>query len=470
MKLYRNAIILVIIVALLGGAYYFLNKKSQNDSDDYSGSDTTKLTDFLSTDVESVTVKNADGTFVVVKKDDKWVISSPADFTGDSSVLSSLVTNACSVSADKLIEENAQDLSIYGLDKPVTVTIKLKDGKEAAIEVGNLTPTKSGYYAKIPGENKVYTIGTYTGGKLAVSKKDLRTKDIYTVTTDDITKLSMERNGNNVFSSVKGSDDNWTLTQPIKANVNTSALYPMLEALAGTRVSEYVAEKPSDLSAYGLDKPSYVFEFSTKSGSSYRLLFGNEKTKNREFYAMLEGGDDVFVIDSSAYTFLDKPLTEIVEIFAYIVNIDKVTAIELTMDGKTTKMTLDVYKDEEGKSDTDKDKFTVNGMDASGKDENDKQPFRQFYQDLIGIGLDEIDVNGQPSGDPEITIKYTLNTDPGTMIVEFIPKDENYYYVVKNGEYSGLLVKKNKKNFGIQGMRESFNKMMEFVTEQNKNK
>jgi hypothetical protein len=240
----------------------------------------------------------------------------------------------------------------------------------------------------------------------------------------------------------------------------------MLEALASVTVTEFIEDKPTDLAQYGLDKPAYVFDFSTSTAGDYKLLMGSEKTKGSEIYAKLEGKDEVFAMDISAFTFLDKPLKEIVEVFAYIVNIDQVTKIELTMDGKTTNMTLDVYKDAEGKSDNDKDKFTVDGMDATVKDEDDKQPFRNFYQSLIGIGLDEIDVTGIPTGAPELSIKYTLKSSPGTMQVDFISKDADYYYVMKNGEYAGILVKKSKMDYGVLGMKDSYKKMMDFLAAQ----
>jgi hypothetical protein len=134
------------------------------------------------------------------------------------------------------------------------------------------------------------------------------------------------------------------------------------------------------------------------------------------------------------------------------------------MDGKTTHMTIDVYKGEDGKTDTDKDKFTVNGIDASGKTEDGKQPFRQFYQALIGVSLDEVEVEGKPEKEAEITINYTLKS--GSMKVEYISKDETYYYVVRNGEYAGILVRKNKGEFGIKGMKEAYNTMMDFLSAQ----
>jgi hypothetical protein len=64
-------------------------------------------------------------------------------------------------------------------------------------------------------------------------------------------------------------------------------------------------------------------------------------------------------------------------------------------------------------------------------------------------------------------VVYTLKD--GTMKVEFIPRDENFYYVVRNGEYAGVLVKrKNKVDFGIEGMKQALDTLMDFLAEQEK--
>ena len=465
MKLYRNAIILVIIVALLGGAYFLINSiKPSEDGTIDETNDTIKLTDYTTDQIESLTLQNPEGTFVIIPKEMNWVLSSPTDINADPSVLSGIVINAATVIADKLVEEDAQDLSIYGLDNPILVKLKAKDARETTLEIGNMTPTKGGYYIKVSSENKVYVVGSYTADRLVTDRNGMRLRTLYSITPDMINKLSMDRKGQNVFASSMNADSSWSLNEPITGSVNSSALAPMLDALSNATVSDFVEDKPSDLSKYGLDDPSYVFDFSTTTAGAFRLLLGNEKTKGSEIYARLEGKDEVYAVNSAAFTFLDKPLREIVEVFAYIVNIDQVTKIDLTIDGKRTSMTLDVYKDAEGKSDNDLDKFTVNGKDASGKDENDDQPFRKFYQDLIGISLDEIDVNGTPSGSPEVTIEYTLKS--GTMKVDYISKDANYYYVNRNGEYAGILVKKNKQDYGVMGMKDSYKKMMDFLAKQ----
>ncbi len=466
MKLYRNAIILVVIVALLVGAYFVVNKYKPADQPK-TETETIKLTNYVSTDIASVTLDNPDGTFVIEPSGSDWVLVSPKDIRYDTSILSSIVINASSVVADKVIEENPKDLAIYGLDKPKKVTVADKSGKSAILEIGSLTPTGSSYYVKTADKNTVYTVSTYTGDYLVTGKNGLRLKTPYTLTSDMITSLAMDRAGGNIFTATRDANKvDWSMNSPIKGSANGTALAPMLDAISQTAIVNFVDEKPADLAQYGLDKPAYVFDFNTTTAGAFKLELGDEKVKGSEMYAKLSGNDEVFTIDPSKYTFLDKPLKEIVNVFAYIVNIDEVKAIDLTMDGKTTHMTVDTYKDANGKTDSDKDKFTVNGVDATGKDKDDKQPFRTFYQALIGITLDDIDLNAKPSGPADVTIDYTLKN--GNMKVEYVSKDANYYYVLRNGQYAGILVKKNKVDYGVIGMKDSYKTMMDFLANQGK--
>lgn len=462
MKLYRNAIILLVVVGLLAGAFFFLQSRKPAETGEENAPDTIKLVDYLSDDLTQITVESTEGTFVVEKKEKEWILASPKDLKADPSKLSSIAINASSIIADKKVEDNATNLAQYGLDKPVTVTIKHKDGKVKTLLFGSETPTKGGYYVKEKDSNAVYVVGSYTSEKLLVKRNEIRDLALFTMKPEDIISFSMDRKGANVFKAKKTGEFNWSMTEPIQGALS-GAIDPMLQAVTGTPASEYVEENSSDLAKYGLDKPVYSFDFATSTGS-YTLQLGKEKTKGSEIYAKLGNSNDVFVLSEQAFTFLDKPLREIVEVFAYIVNIDQVNRIELTLDGKLTTCELEVYKDAEGKSDNDKDKFKVNGKDASMKDENDKQPFRNFYQSLVGIGLDEIEIGAVPSGAPEISIKYYLKQAPGTVQVDFVSKDNYFYYVMKDGKYTGMLVKKaGKKDFGIEGLRDSLKTLLEFV-------
>lgn len=466
MKLYRNAVILVIIVALLGAAYYFVNKnKSVDNSTETTTNDTIKLTDFTSDKIASVTVTNTEGTLVIVRDGTNWKLSSPAGIKADAGKLSGIATNTADLTADKSIEENATDLAQYGLDKPVLIAVKLSDGTEKTIEIGSQTPTKDAYYVMMKDTAKVCTISSYKAEQMVFKMKDIKDKALLALKTEDIIALSMDRKGQNVFKSIKADQANWSMTAPIQGNVNSNSLGTMLTAVATITASEFEDGNTPNLADYGLANPSYAFDFKTSS-AEYKLLLGKEKVKGSQIYAKLDGSNDVFTLDETPFTFLDMPLKEIIDVFAYIVNIDQVTKVELTMDGKTTTMGIDVYKDAQGKSDSDKDKFTVDGKDASGKNAEGDQPFRKLFQALIGISLDEIDMTGVPTGTPEISIKYYLKSSPGTMQVDLVPKDANYYYVLRNGRYANIVVRKDKTDLGVQGMKDCYKTLMDFLAAQ----
>lgn len=436
MKLFRKAIILVVVLGILTGAYILKSRKTGGESNNES-SDSIKIIDLDLSKIKEITAETPEGVFKFVKKDDEWTIESPAGLKVDKSEVKSIANNLYSLSSDKLVEENPADLSVYGLDKPVVLTVKTEDGVTEVVEIGNETPTQSGFYVKKKNDNKVYVIDSYTGKKLKVTKNNIRDKKLFEVEQDDITELAMERNGEKIFSARKSGDNKWLLTYPIDATAQYSTMVPMMEAITNAKVEEFIEENATDTGKYGLNNPRYVLEFSA-SGKKTRLLMGNDKEKGLEAYAMLDGSNEVFTISLSSFNFLDKPFKEIVDSFAHIVSIWEVSKIEVEMDGQ--KVVCDIDATEEG----DNDKFTVNGKDASMEDESGSQPFRKYYQALIGITLYDIELDAQPSGEPQVTITYHQKIEPELVKLEFVPKNDRFYYVIKNGKYTGMVVDKKK--------------------------
>lgn len=454
MKLYRNAIILIIILALLFGVYLFVTNTKNKDSSQGS-KHFDKIIDLDTMEMEELTIENEGEKLIFAKKDNEWELKYPEGLRYDSSKLSSVAINFSSVFVEKVIEENASDFAQYGLDKPAVVSAKMKDGTVEILEIGKLTPTGGAYYVKKKNSSKVYTTDTYTINKVKVKRNDIRDRKLFTVESGDITEISMERQSSMVFRAERPDEESdWTLTSPIEGNANITALAPMLEAITNSTVIKYVEENPQDLDKYGLSKPSYALEFETSEGKT-RLLMGREIKEDSEIYVMYEDEKEIYTISLEPFTFLDKPLKEIVEVFAYITNIWDVDKIVVEMDGYTANCELQTDPDQ----DTDKDKFFLNGKDASMKDENDRQPFRAYYQSIIGVTLNEIEPDANPSGEAEITFTYYRKVEPKVMKVEFIPKDDRYYYVKRNGKYSGILVEK-KKFDEPEGVRESYRKLM----------
>ena len=90
--------------------------------------------------------------------------------------------------------------------------------------------------------------------------------------------------------------------------------------------------------------------------------------------------------------------------------------------------------------------------------------FRTFYQSCIGVVIAEIDLDTEkPSGEAEVTIDYKLNTSPGEYRIELISRDNEYYYLMRNGEYANALVSKKAIQEDDECLFKEFKKIQEFV-------
>lgn len=454
MKLFRNAIILLVVVAILGGAYALILKKKDVGNTKQSDTKVIKILEVEKDKIAEVTLDSKDGKYVIAKKDKDWVVTSPEGFKADSKRIDDFLTALSSINAEKVVEENASDLAQYGLDKPGVITVKLSDGTTRVLEIGTETPLQDGYYLKEKDSKKVYTVLEYSGKKLADPKSSIRSTTITSIDKyDQITAFALEKGGNLAYSIKKAGDDEWDIVAPFETRAASGTVSQIFSSVSKIEASEFVDDNPSDLDKYGLKAPAYSIEIATDK-SKVKLLIGSEKQKGMYVYAKLADSKEVFTISEEALKYADMPVKEIVDSFAYITNLDDVSKIVVDMDGKTV-----VCGVETNKEDKDKDKFTVDGKDASMKDESDAWVFRRYYQDLIGITHSDIEPDAKPSGKSEITFTYTLKKDPGTMKVEFVPKDNNSYYVLRNGKYTNQVVEKKQ----FDKLRDSYKKMMEYV-------
>ncbi len=461
MKTLRNVVILLVVLGLLVGAYVFVkNKKAAEDEANNKTTESTEsktIIDISGDTAEQVIVQSKNFKVIVDKKDGIWTLTEPNDIKVDKNSVSYLVSNACLVDYELLIEENASDLAQYGLATPnITVTVKETGGKETVLEIGNQTITADGYYAKLKGSSKVYKISNYLASKFETAEISLRDKNLFLgEVAGDITALSLERSGQLVFSSKRIGEAQWELTKPLE--ISASYVDDIAEVMPSMQIANFIEKSASDLEKYGLKNPSYAVGYETKNGDKVKIYIGKRTNDAAEYFAKLESSQEIFTISKSSLDFLDKPLLEVVDRFAFITNITGVNKLVAEFDGK--KFDCDIKTDE---SDQSKDKFTVNGKDASMKNKDGVQPFRKFYESSIGITFDEIEIADVKMGKPEITLSYFLKDASKNTKVEFVSKNDKYYYVFKNGKYANVLV--DKKIFDApDGFREWAKKLQDAI-------
>lgn len=160
----RGLLIGVSVLAVLCGWLWWSDKKADEAAKNPAkDAKTVRLTDLKTADLVEITVQHAGAPAVQLRKNGAlWALSSEPKFAIENDAAVTLATNAASISSDKVVDDNANDLLQYGLDPgQISLEIKDKSGKTEKLLFGDETPVGNLYYVRKPGEKKVFTVPNY---------------------------------------------------------------------------------------------------------------------------------------------------------------------------------------------------------------------------------------------------------------------------------------------------------------------
>lgn len=153
-------IAVLLFAALIGFAVYLKSEKEKK-------ADTVEVTPvsetaavFAENDiVTSIQIKPTDGETVKVARnaENVWAVELPLEAEADQGLVEAA---AAQISALQVISPIAagSDPEIFGLKDPAyIITIEFKGGTTRALEVGEVTPTNSGYYARLDKDKMMVT-------------------------------------------------------------------------------------------------------------------------------------------------------------------------------------------------------------------------------------------------------------------------------------------------------------------------
>ncbi|MDD4188896.1 MAG: DUF4340 domain-containing protein [Eubacteriales bacterium] len=469
MKSSKFVIILVSILAVLAASYFLIGHFNKPAGESTAAPEYVIKLEVE--DVEKVTVVNKDQTYVIERSredisetnetnrtSEEWILTYPENLDFDPAKLKNIVYNAYSITAERVVEEEAADLAKYGFDQPVSVTLKTGDGGEYTIEVGDITSTGGARYVKMKDSAKVCTMGKYSSDILVFEKNYIRTTHIYDISAEDIFYFALYKQDGLSYEATKDAGGGWDIGFPVEAEAESEVMAEITASLEQLYIAEHVDENPDSLEEYGLDDPKHILEFETEKTGKVSLTLGKED--GADIYAQYSERVEVIKVPLSGLGFLDKPLKEILYPFLYIKNIDDVSGMMVVMDGYTLDIAM-----ETGHEDSSEDRFYINGKDVSMADENNKQRFRSYYEALISLRISDVAPGEEPAGDPEMAVSYTLKENSEVMKLEFVSRDSTYYYVLKNGIYSGLLFEKSDLDMdeSSYGVRAMYRMLMDFI-------
>jgi len=439
--------LLILIIAL--SAYIYLVNKPKNQ-ETTSETKTIPITELKRENITKMTLTSEYQKLVFTKKDGKWIvndINKPSYFDQDK--IDDIAFSFSNLSAEKVVETNPKDLSKYGLENPkVTAEATFKDGTTVTFFLGDLTPTGNTYYLMKKGDERVFAVWVNHGENFSISPQKLLSVKFPEIDTTKITYVKLERKNQPTIEIEKVPESNedasfkyyvkmWNMVKPYSAPVGVSSdkFSEFIENISSFSPDEIVGDDVYN-TKYGLDKPTIEFVVKDEKNAIH-LFVGNAKDSST-YYCRLANSNIVFVMENYKLEFLNniKPF-DLAEKFSYIVNIEYVKKVEVTMKDKKHTIIINKKLVKKAQNKDEQDEYAYTYLVDNKKIEEDT--FKKFYQVLIGL-LNESENDKKPEGKPEMTTTFYLEN--GTVDkVEYVPYNDDFYIVVRNGTYDFVISK-----------------------------
>jgi hypothetical protein len=298
-------LIAVALLAVIGGGIWLSNKK-QGGTPAKSATDTTsKLLTIPADQFQEIRIKKPDETVDLKLVDGKWRIVEPKALAADQDAVTSMVTSLSALTADKTIDDNATDLSAYGLSFPtLLITVTKKDGKTAGLVVGDATPTNSGNYAKLPDSPKVYTVASFVKTGLDKNVNDLRDKRLLTFDSDKITRVVLAAKGAPIEFG-KNAQSEWQILKPSPLRADASQVDALVSKLKDAKMDATISDDDAKKAAAGFASGTRV-ALATVSDSSGDQTLEVRKAADKTYFAKSSAVDGFYKLPADAGDALDK--------------------------------------------------------------------------------------------------------------------------------------------------------------------
>ncbi len=472
----KNAITLVslalALVALI--CLYFWYDHYQK-SKEGSEADTEQSIDLATVDTEQVDSLHyvgsaADLTFVL--KADAWVVKDDTERPINQEHITSILNAIKALKADRVIMESPDNLSDYGLEQPQSVlTVTMKDQQAVTVKLGNKAVDASGYYGLVNEDGTVYLLPTGLGTALQYSDIQMTAlPEAPSITAENITHILIDnRDGEDyelAYSEEEELDNTgsnmyaWRFLKPYGEGYTADST-KVSDLQANYTTFDYincVDYKGEGLDKYGLKEPvssilvgyfvtrtetlptpetdpdtgKEITEKTYKDPYEYKIYIGNQD-EDGNYYVRIDGSDAVYTMSSdSVAKMLQVDAFSLLNHYILLPSLDNVDRVTAQVEGTTYQMAIkrETSTDQEGKETT-TPAYTFNGKEA------EEGAFKKLYQQLIGITYDSQIPGDITVGDgiPYLTLTYHIFGDnERTVSASFLPYDDNFYTVEKNGE------------------------------------
>jgi hypothetical protein len=302
----KGLLIAVVLLAVLGGLWWWSNKKQEADSKKPAAATTTMVLTIPEDQFQEIRFKRGVETVTLRRDNGKWRITQPQPYPADPDAARALVTSLSSLMAETAIEDKATDFAPYGLNPPVLDIVVLRtNGKTDELQVGDATPTSSGYYARLAGSQHVVSLSGFSRDSLNKSLNDLRDKRLLTFDQDKIARIQLQAKGPAVEFG-KNNESEWQILQPRPMRADGTQIDTLISKLKDAKMD--LANPDPDAAKKFAAAAKIATATVTDATGSQTLEVHQDKDKS--YYARSSAVDGVYKIAADVGDSLNKDLDD----------------------------------------------------------------------------------------------------------------------------------------------------------------
>ena len=305
---FARVLIAAAVLAALGGVLYWSNRSELAKASKPDPKAAPKILELKEPDIKQIEIRHRGGETTVVKKNDagKWSITAPQPLAADQSAVGAITSAVSSLSSDRMIDENASNLSSYGLDPPrIGITLTMADGNTHVLRIGEDTPVEGGTYAMLDGDKRLFTIASFSKTALDKQSKDLREKHLLTFDQDKLSRVELDTGKASLEFGRAGTD--WQILKPKPMRADGFQVDELVRKLKDAAM---VTDADSDLKAAAAAFAGGQKVATAKvTGAEGTLTFEVRKAKD-DYYAKSSTQDGVYKIAKEVGDGLNKSLDD----------------------------------------------------------------------------------------------------------------------------------------------------------------
>lgn len=170
-------IVILVLLVLCAGGYYFVSHTNLEDEQEEVNVSTIHLTNAEAESIVEISFYFDTKLQTYVKEDGIWYWKDDKSINIKQSDLKNMTSYICSISPSKVISDPS-DLTEYGLDNPMNViSFVTEDGTIQCLYIGDYFDMDGTNFAKVDGDDNVYTVASYYANTFTKSLTDLTEND-----------------------------------------------------------------------------------------------------------------------------------------------------------------------------------------------------------------------------------------------------------------------------------------------------